>query len=321
MNFRGYIKEPCLLLDHKYIVYWAFQSCQGRQLGDPGVLLKILRIVFNALKAFSPKKVALCTDSSPYCRTLDGFPQYKSDRKRLSDDELLIFNEASNALKQVSHYLGIPFVEVPSAESDDLMYQYVMNDPDKRWIVLSSDSDLIGLHEYSNYVTQVRPSQNGDLILTDRQEALNRYPELKGRFWLCKLLFALDGGHNGAPSIPSLGKKTAKKIISSIPDEITSFDDAYQYILSTAKIGLHPLYKYRRPIDFNLRLQTFPYPTLDLCNLPEMGWSPNPEGFMATLVSVGVPEVVSAAFLSMVKCHKLTQDEAKLIINNIENPF
>lgn len=294
-------KQYSILVDHKYLLYRAFHATSYRRIGDPGILLYAMRTLFHVISEYPIKEAAICSDSAPYARE-DLFCHYKSDRKHLEGEEQDIFNEASDNFLHCCRFLGIPFVKIESAEADDLIVKYVQDSPKKDWILLSSDSDLAEIHNYSDSVIQIYPknsSQGGGYNALNKEVSLAQYPEVAGRLWLLRLLFALHSGHNGAPSIPRLGIKKAKNLIASIPREITSLERAYEFLLQTSKVGSYPLRAYKEDIDLNLQLQTFPYPGLEL-NLPEMGWNPQPLSFIAAMKAANVNETISASLLRKV---------------------
>ena len=292
------VKQYSLLIDHKYLLYRAFHATSHRLLGDPGVLLYAMRTLFYVLSEFPPKEVVVCSDSAPYARE-ELYFHYKSDRTHLEDEDQDIFDEASDNFLHCIRFLGIPFVKIASAEADDIIFKYVQTNPEKNWVILSSDSDLVEIHSYSDSVTQVYPknfSQGGGYNILNKNTSLEQYPEFAGRFWLSKLLFALHSGHNGAPSISKLGVKKARALIASIPEEISTLERACEFLLQTGIIGSYPLRAYKEVIRLNLQLQTFPFPGLEL-NLPEMGWNPQPLSFIGAMKAANVNETISASLL------------------------
>lgn len=305
-------EDSILLIDHKYLMYFTFHACNNKRLGDPDIPLRYMRILFDIISNHNIEKAVVCCDTTPYARSAQ-FKQYKTDRRRLSEDEAAIFNNASTHFFNIIQEMSIPVSAVDRAEADDLVFHYVQRNPEKKWIVLSSDTDLVGLHSITNNLAQVYPekfSKGGGYRYIDKKAAQELYPGFRNRFWLNPLYISLFSGHNGGLKIRGLGKITAMKMILSIPDEVSGIEEAFEYLIEASpKVNKGPpLSTYRDLIKTNLLLQTFPFPGLDIPEQPLPDLMLKPQPFMAAMSVAGIAPQVSSSLLDKIGIHVPVQE-------------
>jgi len=88
-------------------------------------------------------------------------PDYKGNRKTNRDksdiDFPALFEFYSGFLKELTVAFPFKFVEVDQCEFDDVAAVLIMDNPDKHFILISSDKDFKQLHKINKNVIQITP--------------------------------------------------------------------------------------------------------------------------------------------------------------------
>jgi DNA polymerase-1 len=134
-----------ILIDAKNILYRALFAAKGDG-SDPAVIF--LRILNRYRKEYSPKKWCLFWDvkKKGLWRTKI-FPQYKEGRPPAPAE----LKKVQNILAQVCDFIGFTQYIKKANEADDLIYAFVLANPDKKILIVSSDEDVTQIsYRYSN---------------------------------------------------------------------------------------------------------------------------------------------------------------------------
>lgn len=175
-----------------------------------GGLYGVVGQLTSFIHRYHPGHILVCQDAPPYLRKKH-YPQYKSNRKKLSEND---FKEQLKAGFELSEeffrLINVPVWKVPGLEADDLIAQYITlnHDQYEKIYVLSNDDDLNQLLHYKNLV----------LLRKNKEynwESFNQeYPTLEPEDWI--LVTALSGTHNGITGLTRVGVKTAIKYLSNM---------------------------------------------------------------------------------------------------------
>jgi DNA polymerase-1 len=134
-----------VLVDSKNILYRAIFAAKTSG-GDPAVIF--LRILNKYRKMFNPKRWCLFWDvkKKGLWRT-DIFPEYKSGRPPAPPE----LKKCQAMLAKICHKMGFTQFIKKANEADDLIYAFVLANPDKKVVIISSDEDVTQIsYNYSN---------------------------------------------------------------------------------------------------------------------------------------------------------------------------
>ena len=119
----------------------------------------IRHLLLNTIRANRVKfhkqygEVVLCVDHKHHWRR-DVFPFYKANRKKSRDESkidwkqvFVIFEKLQGELVETFPY---PFIKLHGAEGDDVISTIVINYPNEKKLILSSDKDFKQLQRYPN---------------------------------------------------------------------------------------------------------------------------------------------------------------------------
>jgi DNA polymerase-1 len=170
-----------------------------------------VRLVQAVRRAFSPQFIAAVFDApGPGFRNRD-YPAYKANRPPPPDDLIPQFDLVRGATRA----LGVPLVEVPDYEADDLIASYAIagHDAGLEVIIVSSDKDLMQLvatpADAAHPPIRLWDSMKERLIGPD--EVLEKWgvrPDKLGD------LLALTGDSvDNVPGVPGIGPKTAAALL------------------------------------------------------------------------------------------------------------
>lgn len=235
------MKKAIVLVDFNNLLYRSVFAHDG--LSHRGVftggLYGFIDMLSSTVNRYNVDRVIVCQDSKPYHRSTY-FIQYKSDRSKAEqfDDDRL--KQLSISRKQILRFikmLGMPFVEVPGHEADDIIGEYCFASKDfGRVLVMSNDSDLYQLLNPRVFLVKT----GGLYGLVDFKK---EYPDIKPSQW--PRCVALNGSHNGVPGIHGVGPKTAYKAVAS---GMTDLEVAQKWRMR------------RRDLSLKTKLATFPFP-------------------------------------------------------------
>ncbi|GHO59182.1 5'-3' exonuclease [Ktedonobacter robiniae] len=138
-----------VLIDGHNLLFRYFQgmpptifAINGRRIHAAyGMIADILRTI----KLFLPTTIIVCFDSQMPSERAAHFPAYKSNRALADTTNLSSPFEQLDIVYDALHVLGIPWVELPGIEADDLIGSYAHAAGNQEVIIVSSDKDYLQL--------------------------------------------------------------------------------------------------------------------------------------------------------------------------------
>jgi len=174
-----------------------------------GGLYGFVQQVSTAIEKFNIDDMIICTDQSPYMRSLL-LKEYKAKREKPDSSFINRFHDTVNFVYNLTTRLNVTLWSKLGFEADDLIYMlcsYYSKDYGKI-IILSNDKDL-----YQAFIfNDIFLVKNG--YLYGREQFIEEY-SIRSSLWVWVTVFS--GGHNGIPGFDGIGEKTAIKLAKDIP--------------------------------------------------------------------------------------------------------
>jgi len=207
------------LLDAYALIYRAYYALiRAPRMTSKGfntsAIFGFVNTLDELLKKYDPTHIAVCFDPAGPTFRHEAYPEYKAQRDKQPEDITL----SIPYIKDIIRAIGIPVVEVPGYEADDVIgtiahmaekegFTTYMMTPDKDYGQLVTDSVLI-----------YKPSIRGnDAEIRGPKEVCERYG-ISSPLQVIDLL-ALEGDAiDNIPGCPGVGEKTAIKLISEWGD-------------------------------------------------------------------------------------------------------
>lgn len=152
-----------------FSVPFNFSSKKGTPLHVVSSYLKLVRRTVQVMDDLGKvDSVVVVFDSDTGNSNFDLSPEYKANRKRDSSfDEDSPFRHLPY-IKQALTVLGIPYLEIPNIEADDVIASLVTNfnrqDKGNRSFILSSDTDFYQLLNAQTKMVKLKPKEEYELI-------------------------------------------------------------------------------------------------------------------------------------------------------------
>jgi DNA polymerase-1 len=204
-----------LLIDAHGVGYRAHHSTGSL---DSGIAFGFLTTVLQLGGRYHTNSFVFCWDSPGSLRK-KLFPEYKASRVVKTPEEKaereLIYTQFNSLHAYILPALGfMNQLQQDGFEADDLIAQTLIDNPDRQFLMVSSDHDLFQLLQYKNCKGQYLLS-SGKLMTASSFMAEYRVP---AREWVSvKSIAGCDG--DGVPGVPGVGEKTAiKYLMDELPD-------------------------------------------------------------------------------------------------------
>lgn len=219
-----------LILDANNMAYRALYSFHLSFHGvDTSITYGSLKMVTALMRKFQPSSIIACFDGGtpPFRKEL--FPEYKAHRIHNSEER--DWEDVYRQIDELCYYAyplhGIMTLRAKDIEADDLMAQAAYLSEEKCCIV-TTDDDL--LQCVSEQTIIYNPSK--EEVYTDQniQEKTGIPKDLQ---LLYKMLCG-DSSDN-IPGVPSIGSKTAKKMVDALHDQPFADPYNYQHVYAVAK--------------------------------------------------------------------------------------
>ncbi|MFT5223619.1 MAG: DNA polymerase-1, partial [Glaciecola sp.] len=215
-------RKTLLLLDGHSLAYRAFFAL-------PDTLATRSGQVTNAVYGFTSMLIKMWTDRRPDgivvmfdkgrdAQRMAEYPEYKAGRAEIPD----IFRTQFGLIRDVLGVLGIPIVEVPAVEADDVIATIATRAVEAGWhaYIVTGDRDAMQLaDEHVTVLYNLRGiTEVGEMTPAAVQEKYGIPPSSYVRY------AALRGDKSdNLPGVPSVGEKTAAKLVS----EFRTFDNLF----------------------------------------------------------------------------------------------
>ena len=219
-----------LILDANNMAYRALYSVQLSFRGvDTSVTYGSLLMTTALLRKFQPQSIIACFDGGtpPFRKEL--FPEYKAHRSHNSDER--DWEDVYRQIDELCYYAfpihGIMTLRAKDVEADDLMAQAAYLAEEKCCIVTTDDDLLQCAYEQT---VVYNPSKDEVYTYQNIQEKTGIPEDLQ---LLYKMLCG-DSSDN-IPGVPSIGSKTAKKMVDALYDQPLADPYNYQHVYAVAK--------------------------------------------------------------------------------------
>jgi len=160
--------------------------------------------LLKILEDFSPDLVAVVFDTPEPTFRHEAYEEYKATREA-PPDELI---EQLPVIHDVAAALGIPIVELPGYEADDVIGTYARRAArvGTRCVIVSNDKDFFQL--VGDHVVVFDPGKNEEYDAAGVEEFFGVPPEQ-----VTNVLGLMGDSSDNIPGVPGIGKKTALALI------------------------------------------------------------------------------------------------------------
>jgi len=176
--------------------------------GEPtSVPYGVLQTLVPLLDSKHPDRVAVVFDTAAPTFRHKVYPEYKAHRPRIPDELKAQIPRAREAIR----LLGIPIVEQPGVEADDLIGSLAREAERDGAVamIVTGDKDFFQL--VSERVQVLAPQSRGELVPIGPAAVRERYgvdPEE-----MVDLLSLMGDASDNVPGVPGIGEKTAAQLI------------------------------------------------------------------------------------------------------------
>jgi DNA polymerase-1 len=210
-----------LLIDAMNLVFRAYFAFVNRPLRttegfNTGAIFGFVKMVRKALEDVKPTHVAVAFEGGPTFRN-ELYPEYKANRAAAPDE----LKAQVEPVKEIARAMGIPVLEVPGAEADDVIATLSRRAGGfDEVVILSGDKDLMQL--VGDRVHILAPKSGvSDVEELGSEQVREKMDVAPGQI---RDLLALAGdSSDNVPGVPGVGNKTAAKLLA----EFGSLDALY----------------------------------------------------------------------------------------------
>jgi DNA polymerase I len=156
------------------------------------------------------------------------YPEYKATRKPMPEDLL----SQIPALEDLAHALGLPILEVPGAEADDVMATLATRaeHDGHEAVLVTGDKDMLQL--VTDHVRVLSPVSREDYAWIGRDEVHEKWGVAPEQ--LRDVLALMGDSTDNVPGVPGVGPKTARELIQ----QFGSLDALYARLGEVARESL-----------------------------------------------------------------------------------
>jgi len=183
---------------------------------NTGAIFGFVKMVRKALEDVKPTHVAVAFEGGPTFRN-ELYPEYKANRAAAPDE----LKAQVEPVKEIARAMGIPVLEVPGAEADDVIATLARKaEGFDEVVILSGDKDLMQL--VNDRVHMLAPKSGvSDVEELDAEQVREKMDVGPGQI---RDLLALAGdSSDNVPGVPGVGNKTAARLLA----EFGSLDALY----------------------------------------------------------------------------------------------
>ena len=192
-----------------YRAYYALPPLKTTDGFPTGAIYGFLRMFFSFLKEKKPSYVAVVFDP-PKGKTFRAiqYKEYKANRKPISDD----LKKQIPVIKKLLNLLGIPILEIPDLEADDVIASLAKKFSSKGWkvYVYTPDKDMYQLLTYKG-VHIINPLTEEEITEQKVEEKFGVKP-----YQIPSYLALVGDKVDNIPGVEGVGKKRAAEILKKI---------------------------------------------------------------------------------------------------------
>lgn len=220
------MSEKILLIDGHSILNRAFYGIPDLTNADglhTNAVYGFLNIMFKVLEEEKPEYLTVAFDVHAPTFRHKMYEEYKGTRKPMAEE----LRQQVPVIKEVLQTMGVIIVEKEGLEADDILgtLSKRCEDAGMEAVVLSGDRDLLQLAT-QHVKIRIPKTKQGRTEVEDyyEEDVKERYQVTPSEFIDLKALMG-DSSDN-IPGVPSIGEKTATKIIV----EYGSIENAYEHV-------------------------------------------------------------------------------------------
>lgn len=220
------MSEKILLIDGHSILNRAFYGIPDLTNADglhTNAIYGFLNIMFKILEEEKPEYLTVAFDVHAPTFRHKMYEEYKGTRKPMAEE----LRQQVPVIKEVLQTMGVKIVEKEGLEADDILGTLSKRSEDAGMdaVVLSGDRDLLQLAT-RHVKIRIPKTKQGRTEVEDyyEEDVKERYQVTPSEFIDLKALMG-DSSDN-IPGVPSIGEKTATKIIV----EYGSIENAYEHV-------------------------------------------------------------------------------------------
>ena len=213
--------EKILILDSNSLInraFYALPNFSNRKGQFTGAIFGYMNMLLKLIEKYKPDYVIAAFDVHARLHRKDLYEDYKAGRKPMPEE----LKSQVEPMKKVLLSMGIPILEVPGDEADDIIGTIAKRYNEKTYIV-TGDKDSLQLIDDKNTVLLTRKgvSEIEEFTVEHLKESMNLRPsqiiDLK----------SLMGDHSdNIPGVAGVGEKTAIELL----DKYDTIDGVYEHI-------------------------------------------------------------------------------------------
>ena len=214
-------EQRLILFDGHSLAYRSYYAIREltTQSGQPvQAVYGFWRALLRTIRAYPSSYVAVAFDAAGPTFRHEAYPEYKATRKPMPDDLASQLPLIRTLLKA----LGVPVFCESGVEADDVLATIAVQAADSglHCLIVTSDKDMTQL--VSDRIIILRPAgknSRDDYLLLDRSGVQEKFGVPPER--IVDLLSLVGDASDNVPGVPSVGEKTAVKLLT----EYGSLDD------------------------------------------------------------------------------------------------
>ncbi len=265
--------KKLVLIDGSSYIYRAFYALPPltSPKGEPtGATYGFIRMISKLMNDLNPEYIAVAFDHPGKTFRHEEFKEYKATRKE-TPDELKV---QIPRIKQILKLWGIPILEIPGYEADDIIATLAKKASEKGFevIVVTPDKDMLQL--VNDRVKVLNPVND---ILFDREEVKKKYGVYPEQF--VDYLSMIGDPVDNITGVHGVGPKTAQKLleefknVENIYKNLDKLKDKLKIAFEEAKERLElnrSLIELKKDIELNIEPEDLKKGKADLMKLKEL---------------------------------------------------
>lgn len=201
--------KPIVLIDGSSFLYRAYHAVPHLQNihGEPtGAIYGVVNMLHKLLEDYKPEYIGVIFDAKGKNFRHEIYPQYKAHRPPMPED----LQQQIQPLHEIVRALGLSCIVVNGIEADDVIatLTYHANQINMPVIIATGDKDLAQL--VNDNVILVNTMSNSVLDVDGVKEKFGVLPNQ-----IVDYLALVGDSSDNIPGVPSIGPKTASKLIST----------------------------------------------------------------------------------------------------------
>lgn len=249
-----------VVLDALGLVYRAYYAFIGRPLlnsrrENTSAIFGFGNMALRLRRDLKPDRWALAWDGPGPTFRHELYPDYKAHRPPMPDD----LRSQLTPIEQLAQHLGLPVIEKPGMEADDVMATLARAGAQAGYDVVLVTGDKDMLQVVNERVTVLAPQGKGDEYLRMDADAV-RGKWGVGPSGIRDVLALMGDASDNIPGVPGIGEKTAVELMS----RYESLEHLYEHLGEITKPALKRRLEEHRELAFLSRKLATVQPDLDL---------------------------------------------------------